>query len=297
MSTKTKEIIYTVVVTAICAIVALACLYPLVYSVLVSFCAPHEINASYFLPIPENFTIRAYVQVFTAGNYILTAIGVSLFRTVVGTVLSVIACALLAYAVSRQNLPGRGAVIKVLLFCILFGGGMIPTYLVIESLGLLNTIWVYIIPNIMNVWNVIIIKQFFEGLPRDTEEAAAIDGANEWRIFISVVLPMSKPVIAAISLFTMVGQWNSWFDAFLYVSQEFAHLWPLQYYIQISFNNLNQINQGKLDDLIHMIESGAADDMSIKMALTVVGCLPIMIVYPFFQKYFAKGVYVGSVKG
>ena len=297
MSAKTNERIYSIIITAICALTALLCLYPLLYTLLVSFCAPQDINATYFLPIPQKFTVQAYAQVLTAGNYVIKAILVSLFRTVAGTVLSVVFCALFAYALSRKNLPGRNAVIKLVIFCILFNGGLIPTFVVIDSLNLRNNIWVYVIPNIMNVWNVIIIKQFFEGLPKDVEEAANIDGADEFTIFLKVVIPMSKPVIAAIGLFTMVGQWNSWFDAFLYVTQEHSHLWPLQYYIQISFNNLNQINQGNLEKIEGIINIGNLDDMTIKMALTVISCVPILVVYPFFQKYFTKGVYVGSVKG
>ena len=296
MTAKTSERTYDISVFVICALIATLCLYPLVYTVLVSFCAPQDINASYFLPIPEKFTVQAYMQVFTAGDYIIRAIGVTIFRTLVGTLLSVAFCAMLAYALSRHNLPGRNAVIKLILFCILFNGGLIPTYLVIEGLNLTNNVWVYVIPNIMNVWNVIVIKQFFEGLPREMEEAANIDGANEWQIFASVILPMSTPVMAAIGLFTMVGQWNSWFDAFLYCGRA-SELWPLQYYIQIQFNNLNQVNQGNIDKLEGIINIGTLDDMTIKMALTVIGCAPILIVYPFFQKYFTKGVYVGSVKG
>lgn len=296
MTSKTNERIYDVIIYLVCGLTALLCLYPLVYTVLVSFCAPQDINASYFLPIPEKFTLQAYAQVLTAGGYIVTAIGVSVFRTVVGTLASLVFCAMLAYALSRSNLPGRNMVIKLILFCILFNGGLIPTYVVIENLGLTDTIWVYVIPNIMNVWNVIVIKQFFEGLPKEIEEAATIDGANEWQIFIRVILPMSKPVMAAIGLFTMVGQWNSWFDAFLYVRNK-NELWPLQYYIQISFNNLNQINQGNIEDLEGIMNIGTLDDMTIKMALTVIGSVPILLVYPFFQKYFTKGVYVGSVKG
>lgn len=296
MSAKVNERVYTIIITTICTITALLCLYPLLYTVMVSFCSPSDINSSYILPIPQKFTFRAYMQVFTAGDYILKAVGVSVFRTLVGTVLSLFACALLAYAVSRSALPGRGAIIKLLLFCILFNGGLIPTYVVIENLGLTNNIWVYIFPNIMNVWNVIVIKQFFEGLPKEIEEAASIDGANEWNVFLNVILPMSKPVMAAIGLFTMVGQWNSWFDAYLYAPQ-MSEIWPLQYYIQISFNNLNQINQGNLDKLEAILGIGNVDDMTIKMALTMIGCLPVLIVYPFFQKYFAKGVYLGSVKG
>ena len=296
MKAKTSERTYGIAITLICTITAVMCLYPLIYTLLVSFCSPTDIDASFFLPIPKKFTIRAYAQVLTAGNYILRAFGVSVFRTVVGTVISLFACSLLAYALSRRDLPGRGAVIKLLIFCILFNGGLIPTYVVIEELGLTENIWVYIWPNVMNVWNVIVIKQFFEGLPREIEEAANIDGANEWKIFLNVVLPMSKPVMAAIGLFTMVGQWNSWFDAYLYVPQT-SELWPLQYYIQISFSNLNQINQGNLDKIQAIIGIDSVDDMTVKMALTVIGCVPVLLVYPFFQKYFAKGVYLGSVKG
>ena len=246
MSAKVSEKTYSVVITLICTITAVLCLYPLLYTLMVSFCSPSDINSSYILPIPSKFTVRAYVQVLTAGNYILQAFGVSVFRTVVGTAMSLFACALLAYAVSRAALPGRSAVIKLLIFCILFNGGLIPTYVVIDGLGLTNNIWVYILPNVINVWNVIVIKQFFEGLPKEIEEAANIDGANEWNVFLKVILPMSKPVMAAIGLFTMVGQWNSWFDAYLYAPQ-MSEIWPLQYYIQISFNNLNQINQGNIE--------------------------------------------------
>ena len=163
MTAKTSERIYSVSICVICAVIALLCLYPLLYTLLVSFCAPSDINASYFLPIPEKFTVQAYAQVLTAGNYIVRAIGVSVFRTVVGTVLSLAFSSLLAYALSRQELPGRNAVIKLVLFCILFNGGLIPTYVVIDSIGLTDNIWVYIFPNVINVWNVIIIKQFFEG--------------------------------------------------------------------------------------------------------------------------------------
>ena len=296
MSAKVSEKTYSVAITLICAITAVLCLYPLLYTLMVSFCAPSDINSSYILPIPSKFTVRAYVQVLTAGNYILQAFGVSVFRTVVGTAMSLFACALLAYAVSRAALPGRSAVIKLLIFCILFNGGLIPTYVVIDGLGLTNNIWVYILPNVINVWNVIVIKQFFEGLPKEIEEAANIDGANEWNVFLRVILPMSKPVMAAIGLFTMVGQWNSWFDAYLYAPQ-MSEIWPLQYYIQISFNNLNQIHQGNIDKIEAIIGIDSVDDMTVKMALTVIGCLPVLIVYPFFQKYFAKGVYLGSVKG
>ncbi len=297
MTAKVSEKTYSILINVVCCVTALLCLYPLIYTLLVSFCAPNDINSTYFLPIPEKFTLQAYAQVMTSGDYILTAIGVSVFRTLVGTLTSLAGCALFAYALSRKEMPGRSAIIKLVLFCILFSGGLIPTFIVIESLQLTDSIWVYILPNIMNVWNVIIIKQFFEGLPRELEEAANIDGAGEWTIFSKVVFPMSKPVMASIGLFTLVGQWNSWFDAFLYVSNARSDLWPLQYYIQISFNNLNQINSGNIDKLEGIMNIGTLDNTTMQMALTVIASLPVLIVYPFFQKYFTKGVYLGSVKG
>ncbi len=289
------ERVYQAICFTCCILIAAACLYPLLYTLAVSVCAPERINYHFVLPIPMQFSLNAYKQVFTVGNYIWRAIGVSVFRTVVGTVLSVVVCAMLAYALTRKDLPGKKPIMYLLIFVILFQGGLIPTFLVMKELNLLDNIWVYVLPNIMNAWNVIIIKQSMEGIPREIEESAALDGVNDLQNFTLMILPMSKPVLAAMAIFSLVGQWNSWFDAMIYISSTRADLWPLQYYATISLNNLNQINANKPNPEVNNFTM-MMENMSIKMALTVVTTLPVLIAYPFFQKYFTKGVYLGAVK-
>lgn len=290
------ERVYQYVCGLVCFVVAALCLYPLLYTLAVSVCAPENINYSAVLPIPTKFSLRAYMQVFTVGDYIWRAILVSVFRTVVGTFLSVVVCAMLAYALSRRDLPGKRGFMYLLIFIILFQGGLIPTFLVIKEVNLLNNIWVYVLPNIMNAWNVIIMKQSMEGIPREIEESARMDGVSDLQNFVLMVLPMSTPVLAAMAIFTLVGQWNSWFDAMIYVTSAHSDLWPLQYYATISLNNLNQINANNPNPNVNNF-TALMEGMSVKMALTVVTTLPILVMYPFFQKYFTKGVYLGAVKG
>ncbi len=297
LSAKFYEILYQVLCTGVCFIVAALCLYPLLYTLVVSFANPSDILFQFVIPIPTKVSLYSYIQVFTVSSFLGRAIAVSVFRTVVGTVLSVLLCSMLAYALARKNLPGRKYFMYLLIFVIIFNGGLIPTYLVIKSVGLLDNIWVYIFPNLINAWNVIIIKQSMEGIPAEVEESAMLDGVNDWQNFFRIVLPMSKPVIAAIGIFTLVGQWNSWYDAMLYVSSAHSDLWPLQYYATISLNNLNQVNNADLGDLESILGIKDVDNMSLKMALTIVTTVPILLVYPFFQKYFTKGVYLGAVKG
>ena len=296
-SAKFHENLYQVICTAVCFLVAALCIYPLLYTLAVSFAKPEDINYSFLIPIPTKVTLYSYIQVFTVSSFLGRAIAVSVFRTAVGTVLSVLLTAILAYAMARKNLPGRRYFRYLMIFIIIFNGGLIPTYLVVKSVGLLDNIWVYIFPNLINAWNVIIIKQSMEGIPAEVEESAMLDGVNDWQNFSAVVLPMSMPVIAAISIFTLVFQWNSWYDAMLYVSPAASHLWPLQYYATISMNNLNQVNNADIGSLENILGIKDVDNMSIKMALTIVTTLPILCIYPFFQKYFTKGVYLGAVKG
>lgn len=296
-SAKFHENLYQVICSSVCILIALLCLYPLLYTLAVSFAKPEDIYYGALIPIPTKATLYAYIQVFTVSSFLGRAIAVSLFRTVVGTVMSVLLCAMLAYAMARKNLPGRKYFMYLMIFVIIFNGGLIPTYLVVKGVGLLDNIWVYIFPNLINAWNVIIVKQSMEGIPAEVEESAMLDGVNDWKNFTSIVFPMSMPVIAAISIFTLVGQWNSWYDAMIYVSPAASKLWPLQYYATISLNNLNQVNNTDLGNLESIMGIKDVDNMSIKMALTVVTTLPILVVYPFFQKYFTKGVYLGAVKG
>ena len=176
LSAKFYEILYQVLCTGVCFIVAALCLYPLLYTLVVSFANPSDILFQFVIPIPTKVSLYSYIQVFTVSSFLGRAIAVSVFRTVVGTVLSVLLCSMLAYALARKNLPGRKYFMYLLIFVIIFNGGLIPTYLVIKSVGLLDNIWVYIFPNLINAWNVIIIKQSMEGIPAEEEESAMLDG-------------------------------------------------------------------------------------------------------------------------
>lgn len=297
MKLSGSEKAYRGVCMGFCICFALLCLYPLLYTVFLSVCSQKEYvdRGGLLLFMPSHPTITAYVQIFSSTGFILQALGISVARTITGTVLGVLVCSVTAFVLTRKDLPGKNQYLMLLLFTILFSGGLIPTYLTIESLGLRNTFWVMVIPSLMNAWNVLIFKQFFEGIPKELEEAAEVDGVNDLQMFYKIILPMSKPVLASISLFTMVAHWNSWFDASIYIDRTYKYLWPLQQFTRVSFQSPSDLQAGGLDFLIN--GGGAVSSVSMQMALTIVTMLPILVVYPFFQKYFTKGVYMGAVKG
>ena len=276
-------------------LLALLCLYPLLYTFGVSICSEAEWTDrnGMLILFPTHPTFLAYEKIFGVGSYVIKALGMSLLRTVVGTITAVAVNALVGYVLSRDKFPGKQAYIYFLLFTIFFSGGLIPNYLVIKELGLLNNFWSMILPNIVSAWNILIFKQFFMGLPKEIEEAATIDGIGELGLFLKIVLPLSTPVVASIGLFTMVGHWNNWFDVMIYIDQAHSELWTLQYYIMINFNNLSQIDSTQVE----IGTGGGVTQSTLRMALTIVGFVPILCIYPFFQKFFKDGVYLGAVKG
>ena len=292
-----SEKVYRGVCMTVSIITALLCLYPLLYTLFVSFCTSAEYTARggmiWFFPTKP--TGIAYAKILSSTTVILRAIGVSLLRTVLGTVLGVAVNACAAFALSRADLPGKKTYMMILLFTILFSGGLIPTYMTVEALHLTNTVWSMVLPMLFSAWNILVFKQFFEGIPREIEESARLDGLGELQLFVRIVLPMSKAVLAAIGLFTMVGHWNSWFDASIYLDAAHRYLWPLQLYTKVNLENTSGLNEGGMD---FMITAGTSiNDITMQMALTVVTVLPMLLIYPFFQKYFTKGVYMGAVKG
>ncbi len=287
--------IYKTTCAVFAVVFALLCLYPLLYSLFLSFCTDAEWIASggkiwYF---PTKPTLTAYMKILGSTDTIMRALGMSFLRTVLGTFIGIVINVLAAYALSRQDLPAKGVFLKIMVFTILFGGGLIPTYKTVEATGLINTIWALIIPGLFSAWNVLILKQFMEGIPREMEESAEIDGANHIEKLWHIILPMSKASLSAICMFTMVGHWNNWFDVSIYIKDN--TLWTLQYYIKVNFDNLAGLDQGQLDFIIS--QGSAVSSITMKMALTVISVIPMLIIYPFFQKYFTQGVYVGAVKG
>lgn len=274
-------------------LISLASLYPLIYVLSMSLVSEQEwVARGGFIFLPYKPTLLAYERLF-AGSMFLHALGVSVLRTVLGTLLALTMTTLTAYVVSRRELALRRVFLFAILVTVLFSSGMIPTYLVVKQFGLLDSIWALIVPVLVDSWSVLVLKQFFEGIPGEVEESAAVDGAGDWTMMVKVLLPMSAPAVAAIGLFTAVFHWNSWFDAFIYIND--PRLVPLQLIMRNMFADANigaQFNSQLIDNPAHRVSME-----SLKMAVAVIGTIPILLVYPFIQKHFTKGMYLGAVKG
>ncbi|WP_405110894.1 carbohydrate ABC transporter permease [Paenibacillus sp. FSL K6-1217] len=282
------EKVWQAVVYCILIVVSLLCLLPFLYVVAVSVTPESEVLRRGIVIIPETFTFLAYKEVFLSHG-IGQAYKITLFRTIAGTLLNVFFTVIAAYPLSKKYLPGRSPFLLFIVFTMMFGGGLIPTYLLIRSMGLLNSPWVLIIPQLISAFNLVIIKGFFEQLPAEIEESARVDGASELQSLWRIILPLSLPVLSTISLFYAVGHWNSYFDAIVYIND--SNLMPLQVILR---NILLNVATQSADSLAN---SGAVSTFAVQMAAVVVTTVPILIVYPFMQKHFTKGVLLGSVKG
>ena len=237
---------------------------------------------------PQGFSLEAYEVTLSHARF-YSSLKVSVIRTLAGTALGVVFSSALAYAVSRPYLRGRKWLTLFLIFTMLFNGGMIPTYLVVRYTGLIDTIWALIIPNMINTFNVIVLINFFRAVPAELEESAKIDGANDLVIFLRLMIPVAMPAIATITLFIAVYHWNALMDGILYINTSTKK--PLQVYL----NDI--VAAGQTQDMFQDASARWMPTMSLKSATIFASTLPILIVYPFLQKYFVKGVMVGSVKG
>jgi len=270
---------------------ALAAVVPFIFIISGSFATDAEITKRAVFLIPQTFTLSAYDFIFST-NTVSKSIGVSVYVTVVGTIINLFFTITMAYALARRGLMGRNLVLNMVIFTMLFSGGMIPTYIVIRELHMLDTYWALMLPGAVSAFNLIIIKNFFQELPPGLEEAAKIDGCSEIGLLWRIVLPLSMPVIATFTLFYAVGHWNDFFASLLYINDPTK--WPLQ----VLLRQIVLLSQAAAGDLSMMDPDFVKPpDQSIKMAVIVVGTVPILCVYPFLQKHFAKGVLLGSVKG
>lgn len=277
------------IIYAILILVAVLTLFPFLYIAGVSLTSQSEILRRGIVIIPENPTLEAYRTVFRSFG-IQRAYQITLFRTIVGSFLNMVFTVIPAYVLSKRALPGRSPILLFVIFTMLFSGGLIPTYIVIKSMGLINSIWSLIIPGLISVFNLVVIKGFFEQLPVELEESAKVDGAGELTTLLRIILPLSLPSIATISLFYAVGHWNSYFDAIMYIND--SDLLPLQVLLRNILLSVQFVSA----------ESGLTEDQyvsstAVQMAAVIVSTLPILCVYPFIQKHFAKGVMLGAVKG
>jgi putative aldouronate transport system permease protein len=283
--------VYQVVITSVVLVISLTAFFPLFNVVVQSFVSEAEWVRKSGIVLWVNRPILNGYQTALKNPILFRAFFISVIRSVSGTALGVFWAMITGFAVSRKDMIGRNILITLVLVTFLFGGGLIPTYLVVFGTGIYNTFLALIIPGMIGAWNVLVFKQFFENIPGEIEESAEIDGAGQITIAFKLFVPMSKPVIAALSLFTAVALWNDWFTALVFTKE--IGLRPFMLYMRNIFNLVSNPMAGGQLLLDPAIRS---TPVSVKMAVTVVGIVPIMCVYPFLQRYFIKGVYTGSVK-
>jgi putative aldouronate transport system permease protein len=285
--------IFDIVNTALQIAIFLIMAYPLYYIVIASVSEPNEVLMGKVFLIPKGFQVDSYKRVFENQD-IVRGYANTIFYTIVGTLINLGVTLPCAYSLSRKDLRGRNVLMLLFSFTMFFGGGMVPSYMVVKNLHLLNTFWALLLPGAMSVWNMIICRNFFDSnIPKDLLEVSRIDGCRNFRFFVQIVLPLSKSIIAVMTLFYAVGHWNSYFSALIYLTDRAKY--PLQLVLRnilIASQPLNAAS-GALSDqtaLFRMIEM-------LKYALVVVSSVPVLILYPFVQKHFVQGVMIGSIKG
>ncbi|GIQ64194.1 protein LplC [Paenibacillus cisolokensis] len=281
-----EDKIFNAVSYTILALVGLVTVVPLLYVLSVSLTPYAEVlkNGGYVL-FPKEITFNAYEKLLS-NSAIPRAFQITIFVTVVGTAINLTLTALLAYPLSRKGMPGRRLFLFMVVFTLLFNGGIIPTYLIVKATGLIDTVWALIVPNAIWSFNVLVMKGFFENLPEEIFESARIDGAHEWRILLRIAVPLSIPSIMTIGLFYAVGHWNSFFAAIMYITDR--SLFPLQVVVR----EILMMTQQPLENAEDMVPT-----VTMQMSAVIFASLPIIAVYPFLQKHFTKGMIIGSIKG
>ncbi len=280
--------VFQVVNGLLLLIFALLCLIPFLNVIGTSFATTKEVLLRDFIIIPHTFTLAAYEYVFSTAT-VTRAVLVSVIVTITGTAISLIVTSLMAYGLSRTYLYGRRVINFLVLFTMLFSGGMIPGFLVVSNLGLINSLWALIIPSTVSAYNMIIMRNFFQGITPSLEESAKIDGANHMQIYFRIMLPLSKASFATIGLFYAVSYWNTYRSAILYLTD--TKKWP----IQVMLQQIVLMASGSDFDTASV--EVVPPSQSVRMAVIVVATLPILLVYPFVQRYFIHGAMLGSVKG
>ena len=290
---STGDKIFDACVIVILGVVLLSILYPLYFVLIASFSDPLAVLGGEVLLWPVRFSTESYQLVFK-NSQVLVGYKNTILYTLAGTAVNMLLSIMAAYPMSRRNLRGKKVGLAMMLFTMFFSGGMIPTYIVINQLGLLDTFWVMILPNAISVYNVMIMRTFFAtSIPYELEEAACVDGASQIRTLVSIVLPLSKPILAVMVLFYAVGHWNSYFNALLYLSNQDRY--PLQLILRAILIQ-SQASQESFADIGNTYNRMLLSE-TMKYALIIVASVPVLCLYPVLQKYFVQGVMIGSVKG
>ncbi|MFR9710302.1 carbohydrate ABC transporter permease [Paenibacillus sp. MB22_1] len=273
------------------AFAVLIVVVPLIYVVVASFMDPSVLLSRGLSFHIADWTLDGYEKILT-NPAMIRGFANAVLYSVSFALITVTVSIFAGYALSDHRLVGRRFFMTLFLITMFFGGGLIPTYLLVKELGMIDTVWAVIIPGAVNVWNIILSRTFFKGVPNELKEAANVDGASEAKIFFRIVLPLSKPIVFVLALYAFVGQWNAYFDAMIYLDNPNLH--PLQLVLR-SILIQNQVDPGMIADQLAMAEMKRLSEM-IKYAAIVISSLPLVVMYPFFQKYFEKGVMVGSLK-
>ncbi|MGB4660840.1 MAG: carbohydrate ABC transporter permease [Mobilitalea sp.] len=273
---------------------AIVCLYPLLLTVSVSFSSEKDITQFGYAIWPKNFSLDTYRYIFVnSGNKIMKSYGITIFITIVGTLASMMITSMIAFAISIRKLKYRNIIAFICNFTIIFSAGLIPWYVVCVNLyGLRNNIMALILPSMFSVWNMFLMRTYFSGISPSLYEAAEIDGANYFKIFYKIAIPLSKTAVLTVGLMYALTYWNDWWNALIFINDK--DLFPLQYYLYNILSNVNAISSGR-------VPSGAAANMTlpaetVKMAVTCITIGPIIFLYPFIQKYFVQGIMTGAVK-
>lgn len=295
MGEKTFNVCNGIFMTLLSAVM----LYPVIYVLVLSLNEGTDSMKGGVWLWPRAFTWFNYQYVLSNG-LIQNAYMITIGRTVLGTVFGLLVNMLAAYALSERNIPFKRTMMLFVLIPMLFNGGLVPYYLQLRQLGLLNNFLVFVIPSLVNVWNIFVMKRFFQDIPDSLRESAGIDGATHLQVLFQIILPLSLPMLASLGLFTAVGHWNDWFSGAFYVQSN--NLMPVQTYLQklLTTDNLSMVRSGNVMNVESSFRESQTARMtttSAKMAAVMVGTLPILCVYPFLQKYFIKGMLTGSVKG
>lgn len=283
--------IFDAIVNALSALILVIVLYPLLFIVSASFSNPALVLNGEVLLWPKEITLEAYRNVFQ-NEQIWNGYMNSILYAAIGTTINLAMTTLAAYPLSRPDLPGRGVFMFVITLTMFFGGGLIPTYLLVKSLGMVNTMWALIVPGAIATYNLIVMRTYFQSsIPWELQEAALIDGCSNGRLLTHIILPLSKPILAVMVLFYAVGHWNSYFSALIYLNNK--DLYPLQ----LVLREVLMVSQADAVDSNVGLESKVLLAESIKYVVIIVSSLPVLLMYPFVQKHFVKGVMIGSIKG
>ncbi|WP_168120467.1 carbohydrate ABC transporter permease [Paenibacillus sp. HB172176] len=271
-------------------LLSITTLIPLMQAITISLSPPEVVNSYGFHLLPSKFDLTGYERVFHY-NVIWTAYGNTIMRTLLGTMITLVLTFLGAYPLSKRALPNRKLWTGIIVLTMFFSGGLIPSYLLIKGIGLMNTMWALVLPGAVSAFMLLIVRNFITALPESLEESAKIDGANELVILFRIVLPLSLPIIATVGLYSGVSHWNAWFDSMIYIQDESKQV------LQLILRKILLEGQDVASESGSGSHAAAVNSETVKMAALVVSILPILFVYPFLQKYFVKGTLMGSVKG